>query len=70
MLRKGKWKITNFIRPFEAGNFALYDLSADLGEQKDLREKEPATYAEMLEEWTRFAREIQLQSPPPLPAED
>jgi len=67
MLRKGKWKITNFIRPFEAGNFALYDLSSDLGEQEDLRETEPATYALMLEEWTKFAREIQLQSPPPMP---
>ena len=70
MLRRGKWKITNFIRPFEAGNFALYDLSADLGEQKDLRETEPAIYAEMLEEWAKFSREIKLQTPPPQPAPD
>lgn len=67
MLRKGKWKITNFIRPFETGNFALYDLSRDLGEQMDLREAEPAIYEEMLAEWARFAEEIQLQTPPPLP---
>jgi len=70
MLRKGRWKITNFIRPFSVENFALYDLSADLGEQMDLREAEPAIYEEMLREWAAFSREIQMQTPPPLPAGD
>lgn len=64
MLRKGKWKITNHIRPFKRENFALYDLNADLAEQTDLREAEPARYEEMLWEWAKFAEEIQLQAPP------
>jgi arylsulfatase A-like enzyme len=66
MLRKGKWKITNFIRPFETGNFALYDLDADIGEQNDLRKAEPAKYEEMLMEWAKFSDEIHLQTPPPI----
>ena len=70
MLRKGKWKITNFIRPFETGNFALYDLGADIGEQNDLRESEPVRYEEMLMEWAKFSKDIQLQTPPPIPKHD
>ena len=70
MLRKGKWKITNFVRPFVTGNFALYDLYADIGEQNDLRKAEPAKYEEMLMEWAKFSNEIQLQTPPPIPKLD
>ncbi len=32
MVRKGDWKITNFTWPFEPENFALYNLSEDMGE--------------------------------------
>ena len=70
MLRKGNWKITNFIRPFELENFMLYDLSTDIGEQTDLREAEPDKYEEMLREWAEFSDEIQLQIPPPSPSEE
>ena len=65
MLRKGKWKITNFIRPFELENFALYDLSNDLGEQTDLQDSEVEKYAEMLTEWIKFSNEIKIQTPTP-----
>lgn len=68
MLRKGKWKITNVNKPFDPANFALYDLSSDLGEQKDLRAKEPGIYEELLREWDIYAKEIRLQTPPPRPA--
>jgi arylsulfatase A-like enzyme len=65
MLRKGNWKITSVIRPFDPAHFALYDLSADPGEQDDLREKEPEKYEELLKEWDRFSEEIHIQTPPP-----
>jgi arylsulfatase len=67
MLRKGKWKITNFIRPFVLENFGLYDLSVDIGEQNDLREEYAAKYEEMLREWVKFSGEIKLQTPQPFP---
>jgi len=60
MLRKGDWKITNYITPLKVENFGLYNLSEDLGEQHDLRDEEPEKYAEMVAEWERFAREVQL----------
>ena len=60
MLRKGNWKITNFVQPFTFENFSLYNLSNDLGEQNDLKETEPEKYAEMLSEWSKFSNEIKL----------
>lgn len=67
MLRKGHWKITNVSKPLNPSNFALYDLSLDLGEQNDLRAQEPGIYEELLREWEKYAREIGLQTPPPRP---
>ena len=65
MLRKGNWKITNFKRPFALENFALYNLSNDLGEQINLKETEEEKYAEMLNEWMKFSNEIKIQTPTP-----
>ncbi len=65
MLRKGIWKITNFIKPFKIENFALYNLNEDIGEQKDLKELEPEKYAEMIAEWKKFSKEIKIQIPTP-----
>ena len=67
MLRKGDWKITNFIRPFKVENFGLYDLSNDITEQNDLKTKEPEKYKELLNEWDTFSKEIRIQTPPPKP---
>ena len=68
MLRKGNWKITNFTRPFEIENFALYDLANDIGEQIDLKESEKEKYAELLDEWIRFSNDIKIQTPTPRPS--
>jgi arylsulfatase len=65
MVRKGNWKITNYIRPFALENFALYDLSKDIGEQNDLKVTEPEKYEEMLMEWMKFTNEVKVQIPTP-----
>lgn len=65
MLRKGNWKITNFKKPFALENFALYNLSNDLGEQINLKETEDEKYEEMLNEWKKFSNEIKIQTPTP-----
>lgn len=61
MIRKGKWKITNSIIPLNQENFELFDLSTDLAEQNNLRDKEPEKYTELLHEWEKFSKEIQLK---------
>ncbi len=65
MVRKGNWKITNYIRPFVLENFALYNLSNDIGEQIDLKATEPEKYEEMLMEWMKFVNEVKVQIPTP-----
>ena len=57
MLRKGNWKITNFKRPFVIENFALYNISNDLGEQINLKETEEEKYEEMLNEWMKSSND-------------
>ncbi len=68
MLRKGNWKITNFTRPFKIDNFALYNLSNDIGEQINLKELEKEKYAELLNEWIKFSDEVKIQTPTPRPS--
>ena len=63
MLRKGDWKITNIKRPFELENFTLYNLSTDLGEQVDLKDREIEKFEEMMAEWAKFSAEVRLQMP-------
>ena len=70
MLRKGDWKITNIIRPLDAANFELYNLSTDLAEINNLKDSEPDKYQELLLEWAQFSNEIKFQVPPPFGIED
>ena len=65
MLRKGNWKITNFVEPFALENFALYDLTNDIGEQTDLKVYEKEKYEEMIEEWEKYSSEVKVQIPTP-----
>lgn len=63
MYRKGFWKITNSVRPFEEQNFELYNLEVDPGESRNMKEEEPEKYRELLREWRRYAAETRLQLP-------
>jgi arylsulfatase len=65
MLRKGKWKITNTEKPFAIGNFQLYNLSNDLGEQNDLSKSNPKKYQEMLIEWGNWSQKVGVIFPTP-----
>jgi arylsulfatase A-like enzyme len=56
MLIKGKWKITNTSDPFDESAFALYDLSKDQGETKDLSNAFPDKFKELLNEWQAFKK--------------
>jgi len=65
MVRKGYWKITNFIRPFNQANFALYNLNDDIGEQNDVKAQYPEVYKELMGEWESFVEEVKIQHPTP-----
>lgn len=64
-VRKGDWKLVNTTLPFDESNFELHDLSQDLAEQVNLRDKYPNKYKELLEEWEKYRQEVEVQIPTP-----
>jgi arylsulfatase A-like enzyme len=50
-VRRGKWKIATLERPFDESKFELFDIDADPGETRDLRDVEPERYREMVDLW-------------------
>ncbi len=58
LLIKGSWKITNISEPFDENAFALYDLSNDMAETRDLSKSNPEKYKEMLDEWVIFKKKV------------
>ena len=65
ILIKGNWKIVNEEPPFEKENFKLFNLSNDLAELKDLREREKEKFDELIKEWNKYSSEIGVQFPTP-----
>lgn len=57
-LFKGDYKLTKNSLPWGDAQWHLFHLSIDPGEASDLREKEPARYAEMLADYESYAKEM------------
>lgn len=65
LIRQGNWKLVNTTLPLNPENFELYDLSADLAEQRNLKAAEPEKFRKMLDEWEVLKKETRLQIPAP-----
>jgi arylsulfatase len=62
-LRRGRFKLVNSDRPFDEANLELYDVVADPGETRDLREQESELFEELVEVWRRERRELGIVLP-------
>lgn len=60
MVRKGDWKLLNLSKPFDEHAFELYNVKEDLAELNDLKDEQPQIYSELLEEWRKYAEEVQV----------
>ncbi len=69
VVRKGRWKLVSNDQPFDPQNFQLFDLKNDLAEQVDVKDKYPDVWAEMLQEWKRFAATEKIKFPTPVDGE-
>ena len=58
MARRGDWKILWQEPPLGAGDWQLYNLAEDPGEQKDLSGRHPGLKAELIAAWERYAQEV------------
>jgi arylsulfatase len=53
--RKGKWKIVKMPKPFGNGDWQLYDVVNDQGEQTDLAAINPTKVKELIALWDQYA---------------
>ena len=62
-VQRGKWKALLQGPPYGTGEWQLYDLQADLGEQNDLAEAHPQVLAELVEGWQAYAHRVGVLLP-------
>ena len=54
--RRGKWKITWIEKPFGSSDFELFDIDADPGESRNVRDAYPEICRQMVEGFEAYAR--------------
>lgn len=62
-VRKGQWKGLKLEPPFGTGQWELYDLETDLGEQNNVAANHPELVAEMEKHWQVYATENNVVLP-------
>lgn len=55
-VRRGQWKALKLEPPFGTGNWELYDLASDIGEQNNVAAKHPELVAKMNQYWEEYAK--------------
>ncbi|NKB99958.1 MAG: sulfatase-like hydrolase/transferase [Pseudomonadales bacterium] len=58
LARRGDWKILLQEPPLGTGDWQLYNLAQDVGEQEDLSEEFPEIRTELIEAWQSYADEV------------
>ncbi len=54
VVRQGNWKLSLSNAPWGTGDWALYDLDSDIGEQNDLADEYPDKVAELASHWQDY----------------
>ena len=55
-LIKGDWKLRRIPSPIGTGEWELFNVARDPGEQSNLAKSEPARMKIMLDDWDRYVR--------------
>ncbi len=63
MAQRGTWKALLQEAPYGTGDWQLYDLSTDLGEQRDLSALHPNILAELVAGWEAYAESVGVVLP-------
>jgi arylsulfatase len=58
MARRGNWKLLWQEPPHGNGDWQLYNLAEDLGEQHDLSASHPELRTELIAAWETYAKEV------------
>ncbi|MEL6190525.1 MAG: arylsulfatase [Bacteroidota bacterium] len=60
-LFKGDWKIVRNAKPHGDVKWRLYNIATDPGETADLSKEQPEIFAELIKDYTDYAREVGVQ---------
>ena len=63
MAQRGDWKVLWMEEPYGTGDWQLYNLAQDLGEQEDLSEEFPKVREELIAAWEAYAEEVGVVLP-------
>lgn len=58
MAQKGDWKILWMEPPLGTGDWELFNLASDVGEQEDLSDEFPELREELIQAWQKYADEV------------
>ncbi len=61
--RRDNWKVLLQEEPYGTGQWQLYDLRADPGEQNDLSERFPEIRDELIAAWQNYADQVGVVLP-------
>jgi arylsulfatase len=61
--QRGQWKVLLQEAPFGTGEWQLYNLARDLGEQEDLSDEHPQIRAELIDAWQQYAETVGVVLP-------
>ncbi|MDH3509128.1 MAG: arylsulfatase, partial [Gammaproteobacteria bacterium] len=62
-IRQGDWKLVNLHPPFDETTYELFNLADDPGETTNLRNREPARFAALVELWHARRQELGILLP-------
>ncbi len=62
-VRKGPWKAEWLEEPYGSGEWELYNLDEDLGEQHNLASTHPEKLEELVQEWEAYVEEYEVTLP-------
>ncbi len=63
MVKQGDWKLLLQAPPYGTGDWQLYNLTEDLGEQNDLSDQYPERRAALIAAWQRYADNVGVINP-------
>jgi arylsulfatase len=63
MAQQGNWKVLLQAAPYGTGDWQLYNLAEDLGEQNDLSDEFPERRASLIDAWQQYADQVGVINP-------
>ena len=62
-VQQGEWSIVSLGKPWDDGNWKLYNLMDDISQTRDLAKEQPGVLAEMEQHWEQYQKDVNVVMP-------